>query len=643
MLFTLKKDFNMNSLTINSIRSNQPDNINIQLKAHQLAMVHAMITHEKTEHYNDDDTEYRFNMGVLCDPVGSGKSFSILGLIAAGKHAFPEERKYSSSSEFATTQIKRVNAHTEIQYQKYEYSHNCSKPETIPVDVIIVAHTIVKQWCTYIKDQTNLKYLLINSKKTVTALVNKEPDVGRTKQEIVDELSKYDIILISSTRLTEYYNRLCIYSSIHRYNRIIIDEADSINIPNINLDARFFWYITSSYKTLQNPGGMTKYKDIHGAITDTYTYGATRIHIRGVTDRKHQVYNAFNSIQSSYYTSINKFIYFRNSREFIKGSFLLEEPIMNIIACANPIALNVLKGIVDDTIISLINAGNITGAIEQITCIKATTDNITEAVTNKLQVELNNERLRYTMKSQMQYSNQQAKDAALKRSMEIQDGLTNKIELIKERLIENSQCPICFDEPETITITNCCKNTFCFECITMSMKHNPKCPHCRAELNTSDLIIQVQSDAAAAAAGAADDGPLEKNAALEKLLVEIFDRPKRAKVLIFSEHENIFITVGGFLSTKNIISSRLIGSSSTIQSNINKFKTPHDEGVSLDVLLLNSRHCGSGLNIENATDVIVYHSMSPELEMQVIGRAQRPGRTSRLNIWKLQHENETTT
>ena len=384
------------TLNITSIRIEQPDNINIQMKAHQLAIVHAMITHEKTEHYKDDDVEYRFNMGVLCDPVGSGKSISILGLIAAGKHTFPEERKYNMANTFTTTQIDHVNAHTEIQYKKREYSCSYGKPETIPVDVIVVAHTIVKQWSTYIKEHTNLKYLLINNKKTLMALVNKEPDVGRTNQEIVDELSKYDIILISSTRLTEYYNR--IHTSTRRYNRIIIDEADSINIPNIHLDARFFWYISSSYKTLQNPRGMTKYKDIHGAITDTHTYGASRIDIRGVTDNKYQIYKAFDSIKSSKYTSINKLIYFRNSQEFIKGSFLLEEPIMNIIACANPISINVLKGIVDDTIISLINAGNITGAIEQITCIKATTDNITEAVTKKLQIELDNEKLRYAMK-----------------------------------------------------------------------------------------------------------------------------------------------------------------------------------------------------------------------------------------------------
>jgi len=169
------------------------------------------------------------------------------------------------------------------------------------------------------------------------------------------------------------------------------------------------------------------------------------------------------------------------------------------------------------------------------------------------------------------------------------------------------------------------------------MNHNPKCPHCRADLTPGDLIVMV--DEVSDAAPAADEaGPLEKNAALEKLLTEIFDRPEQAKVLIFSEHENIFITVGEFLTYKGIQNSRVIGSSATIASTLNKFKTN-----SLDVLLLNSRHCGSGLNIENATDVIIYHSMSPELEMQVIGRAQRPGRTSTLNIWKLLHENETTT
>ena len=55
---------------------------------------------------------------------------------------------------------------------------------------------------------------------------------------------------------------------------------------------------------------------------------------------------------------------------------------------------------------------------------------------------------------------------------------------------------------------------------------------------------------------------------------------------------------------------------------------------------MNARYCGSGINLENTSDIFIYHSMSTELTQQVIGRAQRPGRDSCLNVWML-HENET--
>jgi SNF2 family DNA or RNA helicase len=47
-----------------------------------------------------------------------------------------------------------------------------------------------------------------------------------------------------------------------------------------------------------------------------------------------------------------------------------------------------------------------------------------------------------------------------------------------------------------------------------------------------------------------------------------------------------------------------------------------------------------GLNLECATDILIYHTLNQELERQVIGRAQRPGRSSPLNIHLLCHDNE---
>ena len=41
-----------------------------------------------------------------------------------------------------------------------------------------------------------------------------------------------------------------------------------------------------------------------------------------------------------------------------------------------------------------------------------------------------------------------------------------------------------------------------------------------------------------------------------------------------------------------------------------------------------------------ASDIIIYHEMNIELETQIIGRAQRIGRSEPLNVYYLLHENE---
>ena len=53
----------------------------------------------------------------------------------------------------------------------------------------------------------------------------------------------------------------------------------------------------------------------------------------------------------------------------------------------------------------------------------------------------------------------------------------------------------------------------------------------------------------------------------------------------------------------------------------------------VDVLMASSLFYGSGLNFENTTDVIILHKSINE--KQLIGRAQRPGRSKQLRIHKL--------
>eukprot|EP00798_Chlamydomonas_sp_ICE-L_P010960 gene10960-17071_t len=58
------------------------------------------------------------------------------------------------------------------------------------------------------------------------------------------------------------------------------------------------------------------------------------------------------------------------------------------------------------------------------------------------------------------------------------------------------------------------------------------------------------------------------------------------------------------------------------------------------VLLINSVKDGCGLNLEFTTHILLLHRTSDALVDQVVGRAQRPGRTSSLKITCVFHDNE---
>ena len=77
------------------------------------------------------------------------------------------------------------------------------------------------------------------------------------------------------------------------------------------------------------------------------------------------------------------------------------------------------------------------------------------------------------------------------------------------------------------------------------------------------------------------------------------------------------------------------GSGATINKTIENF-----EKGKIQVLFLNSRELGTGLNLVSATDIILYHALTPSLENQVVGRALRMGRTAPLTVHKLLHEGE---
>ena len=167
------------------------------------------------------------------------------------------------------------------------------------------------------------------------------------------------------------------------------------------------------------------------------------------------------------------------------------------------------------------------------------------------------------------------------------------------------------------------------ESILKAIKQNSKCPYCRNVLGSEDIIILDNNEETKCKI----EEKLDKYQQLNLLLNNQINNNN--KTLIFSEYNESFKKIEHLLGEKKIIYRKLKGTSQTINNIVNDYVSGN-----LNVLLLNAQYYGTGLNLINTDNVILFHKMNEDLENQVIGRAQRIGRNKPLNIWKLLHHNE---
>ena len=69
----------------------------------------------------------------------------------------------------------------------------------------------------------------------------------------------------------------------------------------------------------------------------------------------------------------------------------------------------------------------------------------------------------------------------------------NKLNGIRERVTnsENKDCGICASKMERPSVTPCCHNLFCINCITTALQYSSECPFCRHKLNIKDINVIV--------------------------------------------------------------------------------------------------------------------------------------------------------
>lgn len=604
----MANDYNISVVELdeNSPRIDQPSNITISLKPHQLSLIHRCRVFE-TDKINITDSDGREAMiksdiCIIADVMGSGKSNCIMAL----------------------SMIPFVK-NADVQYMTFGHNKVCitktsQQIDYIKTNLLVIPTGIVAQWKGYAATFSNdLKWYAISRRDHLTKL-NED-----------NNLETYDLIIVSNT----FYNNLAhdVNERNLRFSRVFYDEVDNINIPSAQqVQSCFTYFVSASYGNLLYPRGHDKW-DIN-----------SRRYIKLAAGLLHSGYikNIFSDLCGDEHSrKYARHLVIRNNDEFVKASYGLPEMISKYILCKTPTAINILSGIADRNVIDCLNAGDIDGALDYISpSHRSNEDNIVSQIVNKFEKQVKNLDIQIQYTTLMEYASIEDKNAAIARLNERKNDLNKNIENIKIRIKESNSCTICLDDVATKTVLECCSNAFCFKCINIWLTRSRACPLCKTAINRDNLYVvsEASTSRSAIANRANEDHSSEIHPTNDKMknlenIFRGFDGSR--KVLIFSSFEYSFGNIASLLYSLNIRYAYLKGASGHIRNIVDSFNSGETQ-----VLFANASQYGSGLNLPDCTDIVMFHKFDSEIEKQIIGRAQRPGRQNELNVWYLLHENE---
>lgn len=581
-------------LDSNSNRVNQFENSNIQMFPHQQAALYAMNNIEQnhsmsTTIFNGGINNVKTNFAIYSDKVGAGKTITIIMLIENFEKPTP---KYNLPSILTKDYMMTIEHNQTHLYSKFVNSN-----------LIIVPHNLVIQW----------KDMILKLKITSLTVIRSKKDIENFNLD--DSTSKF--LLVSNTQLLKLFTKIAPHSSNKiRWNRIVIDEPQILkNLYGcINfMDAEFIWFVCATPGDLLQP-----------------SYNGRPHYLNSYFDSR----SGSNSHRT--HRELQSCLVLKNADLFVEQSLSLPQYNKHYLKCRTPRFYNVVRHFLPtESALERLRANDINGAIETFNCESGSEENIIVKLTDYYEDKI--KKLEYNTRiiQQNPYLNDTQKNEKIKKIGDKIDELKNKVTLMKAR-ISDDMCPICLDTiqiPKAVTM--CCQNSFCWSCILLSLSipnahAKNKCPMCKEHLTKDKIFVENKENNKNE-----DNSPEElkfKNKVLEEFILNMHDDQR---LIIFSEFDQTFDQFIKESYNSNIQIGILKGKAETQMSMINKF----NEGY-LKVIMMNARYCGSGLNLQMATDIIIYHKLAQTLENQVIGRAQRPGRTRELNITYLQYEDE---
>ena len=614
-----------NSLEDDDLKTYSPiDSLKVGLRRHQHAVIDRMKEYETTSLNGNkikNSTLY-CKYGILGDSVGVGKTFMVLGHIGLIK----SDRSVIDFPNFNTYSNKNM----------YSLEKTILKDIVNVGCLVIVPHTLFRQWSDEITNKTKLKVALMKTKKNVWS------------DKFMGEVKAADLVLVSNTLFKELYARSQELNLF--WNRIYIDEADTIELTSTllknPLPTNFIWLITASFSHLLFPNQYHLY-----IYNSTYTAFKEKNKVNSEMDSfLQQTYRAAQQIfYLTVYTRSSKYLneilnglhplrghtVIRCSKNFINKSISLPQLFSQIIMCKPSLSHALVYDVISASVKQLLNAGDVKSALEELGVKTENNQSLIDAVNESKMKELERLEKTYEFKQSLEYSSPQIKEQSLKNLKDKIDHLKEQMKSLKER-VENYKddvCPICYDEANDALLTSCCSRIFCALCVLQSISRNPTCPLCRTNMSPASLKKIATENVVVSNSATVND----INQPKRKIdsFFEILQKNPTGKFLLFSRFDNSFIEVLEGCASRNLVAKELKGSKDTIASILKNFRDGN-----VNVLLMNTIQMGAGLNITEATHVILLHSMTHEEEKQILGRAYRVGRDKELHFIKLLYPDE---
>lgn len=474
--------------------------------------------------------------------------------------------------------------------------------------LIILPNTIINQWCNYC-NQINLKYL--NIKLIDINLFDDnyliENNVFITSPFIINQFIKK----IYKTLLSPFI-----------FDYIIIDEYQSINYTStFPIQFKGLILIDGSYNKVNKNNKINFLSHIihFNRVIIKNDIIIDKPNIIEVKVRKKITYNILNDkneiqitneILSNLVVENYKNIYFSSFQDkiFYLYTRLSFKNIINIINKLNQAHKFFLIKKINVYNYFNLDENNINikkYLCENITINDILNNDIVNLISKYINVEIENNYL-YNSYTNINLLNNDI--IILNESI---SNINNYFERINS--LNTSACIICL-ENECDIFNTCCKNSLHLSCLNNWRKRNNTCPYCR-NVNYKDINIVQNLD--------------------EKSIKSVYDttynlilKNYNKKIIIFSDlftNEILYDKLINNLYPKN----KLCLYENKTKNIQNKFKND------INILFLNKKYICEGMNFETANIIILTCKPdTPEQELQIIGRALRPGRTSQLIVYK---------